>query len=126
MVENEDAFRASLFLQDFLNLFVINILNSLFVREVLLDTRVLDEVETGCVEGEIVLILLVACVVNDGGVRVSADVGFLLPLRRIIDVLEGCLLAYGSIVVEGGGNVVGDERCSGDHCFWEGESARFG
>lgn len=115
MVEYEYPLRTDLFLQQLLDLFIIHILNSLLVSEILLDTLVLQELETGGIKREFVLLLFTPSIMNYGLLRVFPDIVLWSAVGPCIGVLERCFVSKGRIVVERGWDVARREYGSGGH-----------
>ena len=113
MVEDVHSLRPSDLLQQFLNLGVVLILDEVIVREVLLDTRPMHELEPVLVQRE--LGLASAHVVDDGWVRVRPDIGAGFTSRGL-HVVAWRLVVEGLEIVQRRGDVAGSEDSGGGHC----------
>ncbi len=102
MIENKNPLCARLFLQEFFNLFVVNLLDFGFVREVLFHARVLHELEARCIEGQTILFFLASCVVDYDRLSVLPQIVWFLTSWGFVRIQIRCARASRAVVVQVG------------------------
>lgn len=115
MVEDEHPLCGSVFLQDFLNFWIIHVSDPFFVFKELLRTRILDELEPGGIKAN--RVLFVPDIMNNDRVDVRSDICSRNARRWFAHVHVRWFVGQRCEVVEGSVNVARSMNFDGhDSC----------